>query len=129
MRPEGKLARVARKLRVEYAGAIYHVINRSEHREPIYQDDDDRRAFLETLAQACAKTAWQVHACCLMGKRIGAHHGGGERIESAKAKAERVLAEEIARRRWSGAELEQRRKGEAEKIAIARRLRTERTMT
>jgi len=38
---------MARKLRVEYPGAIYHVMNRGDHREPICQDDDDRREFLE----------------------------------------------------------------------------------
>ena len=57
---------MARKLRVEYPGAIYHLMNRGDRREPIFLDDRDRRAFLETLAQACQKTAWQVHAYCLM---------------------------------------------------------------
>ena len=57
---------MARKLRVEYPGAIYHVMNRGDRREPIFKDDLDRRRFLETLAEACAKTSWQVHAWCLM---------------------------------------------------------------
>src|SRR5664279_921923 len=57
---------MARKLRVEYAGAIYHVMNRGDRREPIFKDDRDRRLFLETLGQACRKTDWQVHAWCLM---------------------------------------------------------------
>jgi len=57
---------MARKLRVEYAGAIYHVMNRGDRREPIFKDDGDRRLFLETLEQACRKTDWQVHAWCLM---------------------------------------------------------------
>ena len=55
-----------RKLRVQYAGAIYHVMNRGDRREPIFLDDQDRRRFLETLAEACQKTGWQVHAYCLM---------------------------------------------------------------
>jgi len=59
-------SRMARKLRVEYLGAIYHVMNRGDRREPIFKDDLDRRRFLETLAEACAKTSWQVHAWCLM---------------------------------------------------------------
>ena len=54
------------KLRVEYPGAIYHVMNRGDRREPIFRDDDDRRRFLGTLGEACAKTGWQVHALCLM---------------------------------------------------------------
>jgi REP element-mobilizing transposase RayT len=57
---------MARKLRVEYPGAIYHVMNRGDRREPIFKDDWDRRRFLETLGEACAKTSWQVHAYCLM---------------------------------------------------------------
>src|SRR5437867_1723382 len=57
---------VARKLRVQYPGAIYHVMNRGDRREPIFKDDADRKRFLETLAEACVKTEWQVHAYCLM---------------------------------------------------------------
>jgi len=57
---------MARKLRVEYAGAIYHLMNRGDRREAIVRDDADRRRFLETLGEACAKTDWQVHAYCLM---------------------------------------------------------------
>ena len=57
---------MARKLRVEYPGALYHVMNRGDRREAIFKDDQDRRSFLETLGQACAKTGWRVHAFCLM---------------------------------------------------------------
>ena len=57
---------MARKLRVQYAGAIYHVMNRGDRREPIFSDDQDRKRFLKTLGQACEKTCWQVHAYCLM---------------------------------------------------------------
>ena len=61
---------MARKLRVEYPGAIYHVINRGDRREPIFRDDADRRRFLETLGEACAKTGWQVQAYCLLGNHF-----------------------------------------------------------
>jgi REP element-mobilizing transposase RayT len=57
---------MARKLRVQYAGAIYHVISRGDRREPIFKDDSDRERLLETLAEACQKTGWQIHAFCLM---------------------------------------------------------------
>jgi REP element-mobilizing transposase RayT len=57
---------MARKLRVEYPGAIYHVMNRGDRREPIFQDDADRKRFVVTLGEACIKTDWQVHAYCLM---------------------------------------------------------------
>jgi REP element-mobilizing transposase RayT len=59
-----------RQLRVEYAGAIHHVMNRSDRREPIFLDLADREMFLATLAGACRKTGWQVHAYCLMGNHF-----------------------------------------------------------
>src|ERR1700722_436858 len=57
---------MARKLRVEYPGAIYHVMNRGDRREPIFRTDQDRKLFLDTLGESCQKTGWQVHALCLM---------------------------------------------------------------
>lgn len=64
------LSRMARKLRVEYPGAIYHVMNRGDRREEIFKDDKDRERFLETLGEVCVKTGWQVHALCLMGNHF-----------------------------------------------------------
>jgi REP element-mobilizing transposase RayT len=55
-----------RALRIEYPGAIYHGMNRGDHREPIFHDDNDRKRFIATLGEACAKTDWQVQAYCLM---------------------------------------------------------------
>ena len=43
---------MARKLRLEYAGAVYRVLNQGDRREVIFEDDLDRRWFLETLAAA-----------------------------------------------------------------------------
>jgi len=57
---------MARKLRVEYPGAIYHVMNRGDRREPIFKDDKDRQCFVATLGEVCEKTGWEVHAFCLM---------------------------------------------------------------
>jgi REP element-mobilizing transposase RayT len=57
---------MARKLRVEYPGAIYHLMNRGNRKEIIYRDEADRQVFLDTLAEACGKTAWEIHAYCLM---------------------------------------------------------------
>src|SRR6266480_7862915 len=59
-----------RKLRVEYEGAIYQVMNRGDRREPIFIDNEDRRLFLETLRETCEKAGWQVHAYCLMGNHF-----------------------------------------------------------
>jgi len=286
------LQTMARKLRLEYPGAIYHVMNRGDRREPIFDDDADRRCFLETLGQTCTKADWQIHAYCLMdnhfhlvletpqgnlvagmkwflgtytsrfnrrhkvfghlfsgrykalvvdgsgdgylrtvcdyvhlnpvrarllspaqplrhyswssygdylnsparrlawlrtdrllgemgipkdsaagrkqfermmeerrvrvepgewkavrrgwclgeetfraellaqmSERIGAHHGGSERAESAVAKAERILGEELQRRGWNAQELARRSKSDEDKIKMAQRLRSETTMT
>ena len=57
---------MARKLRIQYEGAIYHVMNRGDHREDIFRGDKHSKLFIETLGQACAKTDWQIHAWCLM---------------------------------------------------------------
>ena len=61
--------------------------------------------------------------------KLGAHQGGVERAESALAKAERVLSEELQGRGWDAADLERQRKGDEQKIQVAKRLRTETTMT
>jgi len=57
---------MARKVRLQYAGAVYHVMNRGNRSQAIFRDDLDRRRCLETLAEACDKTDWQIHAYCLM---------------------------------------------------------------
>jgi hypothetical protein len=61
---------MARRLRVQYPGAIYHVMNRGDRREPIAKDDVDREHFLATLGEACEKTGWQVQAYCLRVNRF-----------------------------------------------------------
>ena len=53
----------ARKARVEFEGALYHVMDRGDRREPIFRASADRQSRecgIETLAEACAKIGWQV---------------------------------------------------------------------
>jgi hypothetical protein len=50
---------MARPLRIQYAGARYHVMSRGDRREAIFLDDVDRVEFLRTLGQVCLKTGWQ----------------------------------------------------------------------
>jgi putative transposase len=57
---------MARELRIEYAGAVYHVMARGNQGRAIFKDDKDRQIFLETLAEVCEKTGWLVHAWVLM---------------------------------------------------------------
>ena len=57
---------MARKLRLETEGGIYHVLNRGNYRSAIFQADKTKAAFLACLDEACTKTGWRVHAWCLM---------------------------------------------------------------
>ncbi len=66
----GKSASMPRKLRIQYPGAMYHVMSRGDRRENIFWDEQDRVVFLSTLSEACRKTEWQVHAYCLMGNHF-----------------------------------------------------------
>ena len=65
----------------------------------------------------------QVH------ERAGTHHYGEEIGQSAEEKARRIIGEELAELGWAEAELEMRRKGDAGKVRIARRLRRETTVS
>jgi len=47
---------MARKLIVQYPGAICHVMNRGDQREEVFRDDEDRQKLLATLGEACRKT-------------------------------------------------------------------------
>ena len=55
---------------MEYGGAINPVMNRDDRRENMFRDDEDRRRFLTTLGEACARTEWQAHAYGLMGNHL-----------------------------------------------------------
>jgi putative transposase len=57
---------MARKGRIEFPGAVYHVLDRGDRREPIVRRDKDRAAFVRTLEQACARAGWRLHAFVLM---------------------------------------------------------------
>ncbi len=57
---------MARPLRIEYPGAVYHVTARGNARGDIFLDDADRTAFLELLGRAIERLGWLVHAYCLM---------------------------------------------------------------
>ena len=57
---------MARPLRLEFPGAVYHVTARGNRQEAIYQDDKDRREFLILLGDTCERNNWCIHAYCLM---------------------------------------------------------------
>jgi len=57
---------MSRPLRLEYAGALYHVTSRGNAKNNIYLHDDDFRLFLIVLSEVCTRFNWVVHAYCLM---------------------------------------------------------------
>nr|WP_298145721.1 transposase [uncultured Pseudomonas sp.] len=57
---------MARPLRIEFAGALYHITSRGDGREDIYLSDHDRELFLSVLDEVCQRFNWHCHAYCLM---------------------------------------------------------------
>lgn len=57
---------MARQLRIEFPGAVYHVTSRGNARLAIYEDDGDREDFLQVLRSAVDRHHWRCHAYCLM---------------------------------------------------------------
>jgi REP element-mobilizing transposase RayT len=57
---------MARPLRIEYEGAVYHVTSRGNGRQSIFLVDSDREVFLEVLSDAVRRFDWICHAYCLM---------------------------------------------------------------
>ena len=57
---------MARTLRLELPGAVYHVTSRGNGRRKIYRDDEDRATFLATLAWVVERFGWVCHAYCMM---------------------------------------------------------------
>lgn len=58
--------RMARPLRIELAGGLYHVTSRGDRREAIYRDEQDRAQWLAVLSGVCARFNWRCHAYCEM---------------------------------------------------------------
>ncbi|MDD3926350.1 MAG: transposase [bacterium] len=58
---------MARPIRIEYPGAVYHITARGNAGWPIYQDEKDRELFLELLGDITEQFEWQLYAYCLMG--------------------------------------------------------------
>jgi REP element-mobilizing transposase RayT len=61
---------MTRPLRIEYPGALYHVMARGIAGEALFQDDQDRGLFLSKISEACERYNFVVHAYCLMGNHF-----------------------------------------------------------
>jgi REP element-mobilizing transposase RayT len=57
---------MTRPLRLEFAGALYHVTSRGDHGEALYRDERDRIAWLEILKRVCKRFNFVIHAFCQM---------------------------------------------------------------
>jgi putative transposase len=57
---------MARPLRVEFAGACYHVINRGNYRRSLFEGKGAAEAFVRTLGEAAVRFGWRVHAYVVM---------------------------------------------------------------
>ena len=64
-----KISFMARPLRIEFPGAIYHVTSGGDRRESIFDDDEDRQSFLTIVGRAMARFDAAVLAYCLMDNR------------------------------------------------------------
>ena len=77
---------MARPLRIEYPGAVYHVTSRGNGGADIALDDGDRADFTALLGEAVARFGWLCHAYCLMdtlaeiGAEAGLHYATVSRI-------------------------------------------------
>jgi putative transposase len=79
---------MARPIRIEYAGALYHVTSRGDRREDIFLDDNDRLIWLAIFADVCSRFNWRCHTWCLMDNH---YHIVVETIEGNLAKGMRHL--------------------------------------
>ncbi len=57
---------MARPLRIEFAGALYHMTARGNARQDIFLNNNDREEFLNVLHRANERYHWYYHAYCLM---------------------------------------------------------------
>src|SRR5207302_4535645 len=56
---------MAREARVEFEGAVYHVMDRGDRREAILGDDTDRERFLLTPGEVCGRTGMAGACLCV----------------------------------------------------------------
>ncbi len=143
---------MARKLRVQFPGAIYHVMNRlrvdrllEEWGIPMDTAAGRERFAMRVEVRRAAETqedfeppphgwcagseAFRQELLAQVSQLASPKHRGEEIRESDLAKAERVVREELSKLDWTELDLRGRRKGDARKLVVALRLRRESTKT
>jgi REP element-mobilizing transposase RayT len=58
---------MARPLRIEFLGAVYHITTRGNEKKTIFRNDQDRERFIEILSLVIKRFKWICHSYCLMG--------------------------------------------------------------
>ena len=66
MRPPGYGRQMARKNRIQFHGANYHVGNRGVAKATVFHSDEDRHQFIATLAAVVDEHGWICSSYCLM---------------------------------------------------------------
>jgi REP element-mobilizing transposase RayT len=57
---------MSRPLRLEFAGALYHVTSRGNEKKPIFRNELDFSTFIDVISDVCERYNWVIHAYCLM---------------------------------------------------------------
>lgn len=105
-------------------------------RRALEREVESKRSEEEPAFYAAIRRGWcfgedefRKEMLVQVSERLGAEHYGGEREEAAEAEAERMIKEELRRRRWTEVDLEQRAKGDRVKVDLAARLRRDTLVT
>lgn len=61
---------MARRLRIQFPGAIYHVLNRGNYRRDLFATPGAAKSFEHTLGETCERHGWLVHAFATMGNHF-----------------------------------------------------------
>lgn len=61
---------MTRPLRLQFAGAVYHLTSRGNARQRVFLEDEDRELFLNTLSQVVSRYGWLCHAYCLVDNHL-----------------------------------------------------------
>ena len=61
---------MARPVRIEYPGAVYHVICRGNNRQAVFRDDQDRKRYLEKLSFYCEQKGVDLLCYCLLTNHV-----------------------------------------------------------
>jgi putative transposase len=88
---------MARPLRYEAAGAVYHVMARGDGGKNVFADDKDGFAWVDLLERACTRFGWRVHAWVLMGNHF---HLLVETPEAISKRVRKIAREWCRTRRW-----------------------------